>query len=189
MTMTAKKSVKRKQQQTLRRGRFARRKSAQRRSASTPKHENAFSAHQQPPASRAAIRRTSPQEGKAKVVVVETASRDRVTRAHLHERQLRVDANCSMHHIRRSPGQCMCRGEKKAAVAQGVDQARRICKRSPSANLEGLRGVEAGVLQAGAHTVLKLAHHELSKAGWYLVMRDPITIRSYPAASALETTS
>jgi hypothetical protein len=160
MMRIVKKSGRRKLQQTLRKERFVPPKSAQRRSASTPKHESASLARQQRQASRAVTRRTSPPEERAKVEVEETASRDRVTSNHLHERQHRVDANCSMHHIHRSLGQSMCRGEKKAAAAQGVDRRRRICRRSLSANHGGLREVEARASRAEAHTALRLVLHD-----------------------------
>jgi hypothetical protein len=160
MTRIAKRSGARRLRQTSKRERFVQPKSVQRRSANTLRRESAFLVRQQPQESREATRRVSPPEGRAKDGVDETTSRDPVTSNRPHERQRRVDASYSMHHIRQSLGQFMCKGGKKVVVDQGVDQARQTCKRSLSANLEGLREVEAEVLRAEAHTVLKLVPHD-----------------------------
>ena len=119
-----------------------------------PKHESASLARQQPPASRAVTRRISPLEGRVKGVADETANRDQATSSHLHERQRRVDANCSMHHIRQSLDLSTYRGERMAEVDLGVDQAHPICKRSLYENLEGQH--EAVVVDLRAEDLMAL---------------------------------
>jgi hypothetical protein len=138
------------------------RKSARRRSASTPKHESASLARQQPRESREVTRQVNLPEGRVKAAVEETANQDRAMSSHLHGRQHLVDASCSMRPIRPSPGQSMYKEGKRVAAAQAVAQARLASKKSLFENLKGLQEVGVEDSRAEAIMVLWLALHESS---------------------------
>lgn len=161
MTMTtARRSAAKRLLQISKRERFAQPKSAQRRSASTLRHESAFLARQQLRASRAVIHRISLLEGKAKDAADEIATHDRATSSHLHERPSQVRDNCSSHHTRPSLGLFTYRGERMAEVDQGVGREHPICRRSLYENLEGPQEVEAEGSQAEATTARWPGLHE-----------------------------
>lgn len=154
--MTAKRSAARRPQQTLRNGNFAQRKSAQKKSASTPKHESASLARQPPRGSREATHQVSPAGGRAKAEVDEKTNRDRVMNSHRHEQQRLVVANYLMHHIRPNLDRSTYREERMEAAGLAAGLARPACKKNPYGNLVGPQEVEVEALQAGAIMALWL---------------------------------
>ena len=167
MTMTVRRSDRRRLPQISKRGRYVRQKSARRRSANTPKHENASLARQQPQKSRVAIRRASLHVGKDEVVVEETVSQDRATSSHLHAQQHLAADSCSSRRIRQSLVPFTYKGEKKGTVDQAVDQEHPAYKRSLFGNLAGLQEEVVVVSRVEAAMLILLVRLEQLKLGAY----------------------
>jgi len=159
MTMTAKKSDGRRQQQTSKSAKHVRRKSGRRRSASTQKHESASLAHQllPPQRTRAATLPTRLHEARDADVVEGIVNLGRATSNPQHERQL-LRANSSTLHTPQSPAPYLYRRRNPESVAH----LRQTHKRSLFVNPKDLQEVAGAALHQGEATVLRqVRQHEL----------------------------
>lgn len=161
--MIAKRKGARKQQQTSRREKRARRGSAPRRSANTPKRENVSSVRQPRQKSRAATRQANPHGGKGEVAVGERVSPVRAMSSHQHEQRHPVGGRCTNLHTRLSQGHSIFNEKKIVAVVPAVAPAHQAYKRSLFASLEAQQEVEVAGLLAEEFTVPWLVRHEQLK--------------------------
>jgi hypothetical protein len=150
MTMTAKKSDGRRQQQTSKSAKHVRKRSGRRRSASTQKHESASLAHQllPPQRTRAATLPTRLHEARAVDAVEGIVNLGRAMSNPQHERQL-LRANSSTLHTLRSPAPYLYRRKNQESVAR----LRQIHKRSLFVNPKDLQEVAGAALHQGEATV------------------------------------
>lgn len=163
--MTAKKSDARKLLKILSSVRSAHRRSEQRKSVNTLKHESESLGHQphQPRRSRAATLPTNLEEEREEVegvvplvVVEETVSQDRVMSSRLQEARHRL-ASCSIPHIPLNQVVSLSRRKKRVPA----DLVPQVHRRSRSVSLKGLQEVVVEALCREADMEYKLGRlHE-----------------------------